>query len=79
MNRSFPCGPEANAAKYLAAEADLKACEAAVLTNGGFSYAKMYRVERHFRESMLLRIAPVSIQLMTTTLRRKYFGLPKSY
>jgi acyl-CoA dehydrogenase len=35
-----PCGAEANTAKYLAAEAGFKATQTAVLTHGGFGYAK---------------------------------------
>ena len=34
------CGAEANACKYLAAEAGFNACEQAVLTHGGMGYAK---------------------------------------
>ena len=78
-DQGLPCGPEANAAKYLAAEAGFKACEAAVLTHGGFGYAKEYHVERYFRESMLLRIAPVSTQLIMCHIAEKVLGLPKSY
>ncbi len=73
------CGAEANAAKYLAGEAGFRACEAAVLAHGGFGYAKEYHVERYFRESMLLRIAPISIQLIMCYIAEKVLGLPKSY
>lgn len=73
------CGSEANAAKYLAGEAGFKACEAAVLTHGGFGYAKEYHVERYFREAMLLRIAPISIQLIMCYVAEKVLGLPRSY
>ena len=54
------CGAEANAAKYLGAEAGFRACETAVLTHGGMGYAKEFHVERYLREAMLPRIAPVS-------------------
>ena len=70
---------KANAAKYLAAEAGFRACETAVLTHGGFGYAKEYHVERYMRECMLLRIAPVSIQLIMCHIAEKVLGLPKSY
>lgn len=73
------CGAEANAGKYLAGEAGFKACEAAVLTHGGFGYAKEYHVERYMREAMLLRIAPVSIQLIMCFIAEKVLGLPRSY
>ncbi len=78
-DQGLPCGAEANAAKYLAGEAGFRACEAAVLTHGGFGYAKEYHVERYFRESMLLRIAPISIQLIMCHIAEKVLGLPKSY
>src|SRR6202049_4926363 len=39
-----PCGVEANAAKYLGAEAGHEACETAVLTHGGMGYAKEFHV-----------------------------------
>ena len=74
-----PCGAEANAAKYLAAEAGFKACQTAVLTHGGYGYAKEYHVERLFRESMLFRIAPISPQLIKCFIAEKVLGLPKSY
>ena len=56
-----------------------KACETAVLTHGGFGYAKEYHVERYFREAMLLRIAPISTQLIMCYIAEKVLGLPKSY
>ena len=49
-DQGMPCGPAANAAKYLAAEAGFQACEQAVMTHGGFGYAKEYHVERYLRE-----------------------------
>ncbi len=78
-DQGLPCGAESNAAKYLAAEAGFRACETAVLTHGGFGYAKEYHVERYFREAMLLRIAPISIQLIMCHIAEKVLGLPKSY
>jgi acyl-CoA dehydrogenase len=73
------CGAEANAAKYLAAEAGFHACEQAVLTHGGMGYAQEYHVERYFRESMIPRIAPVSSQLILSYLAERVLDLPKSY
>jgi len=74
-----PCGAEANTAKYLAAEAGFKAAQTAVLTHGGFGYAKEYHVERLFREAMLFRIAPISRELVKCFIAEKVLGLPKSY
>ena len=59
-----PSGAEANAAKYLAGEAGFDACQQAVMTHGGYGYAKEYHVERYLRESLVGRIAPISPQLV---------------
>jgi acyl-CoA dehydrogenase len=74
-----PCGAAANAAKYLAAEAGFKACQTAVMTHGGYGYAKEFHVERYLREIMVPRIAPVSPQLILCFIAEKVLGLPKSY
>jgi acyl-CoA dehydrogenase len=74
-----PCGAEANAAKYLGAEAAFKACETAILTLGGNGYAKEFDVERYFRESMIPRIAPVSPQMIMCFIAERVLGLPRSY
>jgi acyl-CoA dehydrogenase len=73
------CGAEANAAKYLAAEACWRACETAVLTHGGYGYAQEYHVERYLREAQIARIAPVTPQLMLSYIAERVLGLPKSY
>ncbi|QGY05167.1 acyl-CoA dehydrogenase [Methylobacterium mesophilicum SR1.6/6] len=74
-----PAGASANAAKYLAAEAGFEACERAVMSHGGFGYAREYQVERYLREIMIPRIAPVSPQLILCFIAEKVLGLPKSY
>jgi acyl-CoA dehydrogenase len=73
------CGAEANASKYLGAEAGFNACEAAVLAHGGMGYAKEYYVERYFREAMIARIAPVSREMILNYIAERVLGLPKSY
>lgn len=74
-----PCGPFANSAKYLAAEAAFMACQTAIQTLGGMGYAREYHVERYLRESFIPRIAPVSPQLIMCFIAEKVLGLPKSY
>jgi acyl-CoA dehydrogenase len=74
-----PCANEANAAKYLAGEACFDACQQAVMTHGGFGYAREYHVERYLRESLIGRIAPVSPQLILCFIAERVLGLPKSY
>ena len=78
-DRGESAAADANAAKYLAAEAGFRACETAVLTHGGFGYAKAFHVERLFRESMLPRIAPVSRELILSHIAERVLGQKKSY
>ena len=74
-----PCGAEANTAKFLGARAGYDACLQAVLTHGGFGYAKEYHVERLLREVTVTRIAPVTEQLILSFVAEKVLDLPKSY
>ena len=73
------CGAQANAAKYLGAEAGFNACETAVLTHGGMGYAKEYDVERYMRESMIARIAPISREMIFNFIAERVLELPRSY
>jgi acyl-CoA dehydrogenase len=74
-----PCGAEANMAKWLCADAGFQAADAAVQTHGGYGYAREYHVERYFRESRLMRIAPVSQEMVLNYVSHQVLGLPKSY
>ena len=74
-----PCGPEANAAKYLATEAAFEVCDRAMQVHGGYAYAREYHIERLWRESRLLKIAPVSQEMVLNFISQKVLGLPKSY
>jgi acyl-CoA dehydrogenase len=78
-DRGQSCGAEANAAKYLCAEAGYAACMQAVMTHGGMGYAKEFHVERLLREVLICRLAPVSPQLILCYIAEKVLGLPKSY
>ncbi|MCC7275307.1 MAG: acyl-CoA/acyl-ACP dehydrogenase [Alphaproteobacteria bacterium] len=78
-DQGLPCGPEANAAKFLGAEAGYTACETAVMTHGGYGYAKEFHVERYLREVIIARLAPVSRELIFCHIAEKVLGLPKSY
>jgi acyl-CoA dehydrogenase len=74
-----PCGAEANTAKFLGARAGFDSCLQAVLTHGGFGYAKEYHVERLLREVTITRIAPITEQLIMSFIAEKVLDLPKSY
>jgi acyl-CoA dehydrogenase len=78
-DRRQPCGLEANAAKYLAAEAALKACTAAIKAHGGMGYAKEFHVERLLRETFIAVLAPVSQQMVLNYIAERALGLPRSY
>ena len=73
------CGAQANASKYLGAEAGFKACTQAIMTHGGMGYAKEYHVERLLREVMISRIAPVSPQMILNYISERVLNLPRSY
>jgi alkylation response protein AidB-like acyl-CoA dehydrogenase len=75
----LPCGAEANAGKFLGGRAAFDACTRAVMTHGGMGYSTEYQVERLFRESILLRIAPITEQLILSFIAERELGLPKSY
>ena len=73
------CGAEANLAKFLASEAAWEAANACLTTHGGYGFAVDYDVERKFRETRLLTIAPVSNNLVLAYLGQHVLGMPKSY
>lgn len=75
----LPCGAEANAGKFLGGRAAFEACTRAVMTHGGMGYSTEYQVERLFRESILLRIAPITEQLILSYIAERVLDLPKSY
>ena len=79
FDHGLPCGKEANAAKFLAAEAGFFACDQALQTLGGFGYSKEYHIERLWREVRLYKIAPISQQMVLNYLSTHVLGLPKSY
>jgi acyl-CoA dehydrogenase len=78
-DRGLPCGREANSAKYLCADAAFEAADRAVQVHGGMGYAREYHVERYFREARLLRIAPVSQEMVLNYVGEHVLGLSRSY
>jgi acyl-CoA dehydrogenase len=74
-----PCGREANTAKYLCADAGFTAADRALQTHGGMGYSEEYHVARYFREARLLRIAPISQEMVLNFLGSHVLGLPRSY
>ncbi|HEY1372677.1 MAG TPA: acyl-CoA dehydrogenase family protein, partial [Candidatus Binatia bacterium] len=79
FDRKERCGAEANMAKLLASEAAWEAANACLNTHGGYGFAAEFDVERKFRETRLLTIAPVSNNLVLAFLAQHVLGMPKSY
>ncbi len=79
LDTGQPCGAEANMAKWLAADASFQAADQAMQTHGGFGYAKEYHVERYWREARLMRIAPISQEMILNYVTEHVLELPKSY
>lgn len=73
------CGPEANIAKLLASQAAWAAANAAVDTHGGYGFAREFDVERKFRETRLLTVAPVSNNMVLAYLGQNVLEMPRSY
>jgi alkylation response protein AidB-like acyl-CoA dehydrogenase len=73
------CAPEVNMAKLLASEAAWHAAEACLQTHGGFGYAREYDVERKWRETRLMQIAPISTNLVLSYVAEHVLGLPRSF
>jgi alkylation response protein AidB-like acyl-CoA dehydrogenase len=74
-----PCGPQANMAKMLAADASWQAADMCLQTHGGFGFAEEYDVERKFRETRLYQVAPISTNLILAYIAEHVLGLPRSY
>ena len=74
-----PCGPQANMAKMLAADASWEAANACLQTHGGFGFAHEYDVERKFRETRLYQVAPISTNLILAHIAQHVLGLPRSF
>lgn len=79
LDAGLPCGQEANMAKWLAADAAFQTADQAMQTHGGFGYAREYHVERYWREARLMRIAPISQEMIMNYVAEHVLELPRSY
>ncbi|HKY52007.1 MAG TPA: acyl-CoA dehydrogenase family protein [Candidatus Limnocylindria bacterium] len=73
------CGAEANMAKLLASQAAWDAANAAIDAYGGYGFAREFDVERKFRETRLLLVAPISNNLVLAYIGQHLLGMPRSY
>ncbi len=74
-----PAGSESNMAKYSAAEAALAAVDAAIQTHGGNGLSTEYGLLPYWGLARLLRIAPVSAEMILNFVAQHDLGLTRSY
>lgn len=74
-----PAGEASNMAKYAAAEAALAAVDAAIQTHGGNGVSTEYGLLPLWGMARLLRIAPVSREMILNYVAQHSLGLPRSY
>ena len=79
FDAGLPCGPEANMAKLLAADASWESAQVAMQTFGGYGVTSDYDIERKFRETRLYQVAPVSTNLILSYLAEHVLNLPRSF
>ena len=79
FDRDRKCGAEANMAKLLASQSAWDAANAALDAYGGYGFAREYDVERKFRETRLLLVAPISNNLVLAYIGQHVLGMPRSY
>ena len=72
-------GEAANMAKYAAGEAALAALDQSIQTHGGNGMASEYGLADMWGMTRLLRIAPVSREMILNFVAQHSLHLPKSY
>ena len=72
-------GEAANMAKYAAAEATLAALDQSIQTHGGNGMSSEYGIADLWGMARLLRIAPVSREMILNFVAQHSLGLPRSY
>ena len=77
--RACPAAPRPTTPSGSCAEAGFYAADVALQVHGGFGYGKEFHVERYFREARLMRIAPISQEMVLNYVAEHVLGLPRSY
>jgi alkylation response protein AidB-like acyl-CoA dehydrogenase len=78
-DHGLPAGEAANEAKYAAAEAAIAAVDAAIQAHGGNGMSTAYGLVPLWGIARLLRIAPVSAEMVLNYVAQHSLGLPRSY
>ena len=79
VDQGCPAAPRPTTRKYLSAEAGFYAADVALQVHGGFGYGKEFHVERYFREARLMRIAPISQEMVLNYVSRARPRSARSY
>ncbi|WP_117211316.1 acyl-CoA dehydrogenase family protein [Allorhizocola rhizosphaerae] len=75
----YEAGEAANMAKYAAGEAAVAAIDAAIQTHGGNGLSTEYGLAAMLAAARLIRIAPVSREMILNFVAQNTLGLPRSY
>ena len=78
-DNGLPAGEASNTAKYAAAEAAIAAVDAVIQAHGGNGVAHEYGLLPYWGLARLLRIAPVSREMILNYIAQHSLGLPRSY
>ena len=79
FDQGINCGGESNMAKYAAAEAAIKAVDAAIQTHGGNGFTKEYGIFDLYPLVRLSRTAPINREIVLSFISEHVMGLPRSY
>jgi alkylation response protein AidB-like acyl-CoA dehydrogenase len=72
-------GESSNMAKVLGVDADLHSLDAAIQTHGGNGVALEYQLANYWFLLRMLKIGPVSKEMVLNFIAERTLGLPKSY
>ena len=78
-DHGHPAGEASNMAKFAAADAAVAAVDAAIQTHGGNGVSKDYGLLPYWGLARLLRIAPVSREMILNYVAQHTLSLPRSY
>ncbi len=78
-DQGWLCRVEANMAKERAVACGFEVADQALLTLGGFGYAREFDLDRSWREVRVIRLAPVTPAMVLNFLTQRELGLPRSY
>jgi len=79
FDNNLQAGADANMAKYLCSEAAYHAAEACMQTHGGYAAANEYHINRKWMQARMMKIAPISSNLILSHVGQHVLKMPRSY